>query len=93
MLVKMRREVSGLRDRQPWPPVGGTIELPDDEAVTLFRNGMAEPVYDPEHGIETAVLPEPETRDVVVESDGTVDTSAREALVPSTTKRTRQRNR
>lgn len=93
MLVKMRFPVSGLRDGQPWPPVGGTIELPDDEAATLCRNRMAEPVYDPERGVETAVMPAPEVRDVTVESDGTVDTSARDALVPSTTKRTRQRNR
>lgn len=93
MLVKMRREISGLRDGQPWPPVGGTIELPDDEAVGLVANRIAEPVYDPEHGIETAVAPPPELRDVVVESDGSVDTSARDALVPSSTKRTRQRPR
>lgn len=92
MLVKMRREVSGLRNREPWPPVGGTIELTEDEAVTLVRNGMAEPVYDPEHGVETAVMPEPAMRDVVVESDGSVDTSAREALVPTTTRQARKRS-
>lgn len=82
MLVKMRAHVSGLRDGQPWPPVGGTIDVPDDEGATLCANRMAEPVYDPEHRVERAVAPEPEMRDVVVESDGSVDTSARDALVP-----------
>lgn len=93
MQVKMRTLVSGLRDGKPWPPVGGVIEVPDAEAVGLLQNGTAVPVYDPESGVEAAVAPAPETRDVVVESDGTVDTSARDALVPTTTKRTRQRNR
>lgn len=86
MLVKMRAELSGLRNGQPWPPIGGVIELPDDEAATMCANGTALPVHDPERGVQTAVLPGEEMRDVVVESDGTVDTSARDALVPSTTK-------
>ncbi len=91
MLVKMRGPVSGLRDGRPWPPVGGTIELPDDEAATLVRNRMAEPVFDPEAGVERAVMPGEELRDVVVEPDGHLDTSARDALV--TTRRTRERPR
>ncbi len=92
MLVKMRAEVSGLRDGKPWPPIGGTIDLPDAEAVHMCANGSALPVHDPERGVQTAVLPTEEQRDVVVESDGTVDTSARDALVPTRT-RTRTRNR
>ena len=92
MQVKMRALVSGLRDGKPWPPVGGVIELPEDEAVALCRNRMADPVYDPESRVETAVMPGEEMRDVVVESDGTVDTSARDALVKTTT-RTRTRKK
>jgi len=53
---------------------------------------MAEPVFDPESQVERAVMPDAELRDVVVESDGRVDVSARDALVPSM-KRTRERNR
>jgi len=74
-----------MRDGQPWPPAGGVIDVPDDEALTLLRNGTADPVVDFEAGVEL--------RDVVIESDGRVDTSARDALVPSSTKRTRERNR
>jgi len=61
------------------------VDLPDDEAMTLLRNGTADPVVDLVAGVEL--------RDVVVESDGRVDISARDALVPSSTKRTRERNR
>jgi len=56
MLVKMLVEVSGLRDGKPWPSKGGTVELPDDEAVVLFENRMAAPVHDPESGVERAVV-------------------------------------
>jgi len=83
--VKVNIHVSGLRDGQPWPPVGGVLELPQDEAMPLLQNGTVIPVYDPE--LRT------EMRDVVIESDGRVDTSARDALVPSSTKRTRERTR
>jgi hypothetical protein len=62
LLVKMRALVSGLRDGQPWPPVGGTVEVSDDEAETLLRNRLAEPVFDPESGVERAVAPSAETR-------------------------------
>ena|GEM_PF-3456559 len=85
MKVQLRVQVSGMRDGQPWPPAGGVIDVPDDEALTLLRNGTADPVVDFEAGVEL--------RDVVIESDGRVDTSARDALVPSSTKRTRERNR
>jgi hypothetical protein len=71
MRLKMRVEVSGLRDGQPWPPRGGTLEVPDDEAVLLIERQMAVPVHDPESGVETAT------------ADQTA-VEAREALVPTT---------
>ena len=55
----------------------------------MCAGGMAVPVVD--DGTEHAVMPGEEMRDVIVEGDGTVDTSARDALVKSTTKRTRTR--
>ena len=66
MLVRMRTEMSGLRDGKPWPPVGGTVDLPDDEALTLCRNGVATPAVDVADGVEHAVLPAPEARDALV---------------------------
>lgn len=70
MRVKMLVEVSGLRDREPWPPRGGTVELPDDEAVSLIERRMAIPVHDPESGVERAVADQSAVE-------------AREALVPT----------
>ncbi|MEO7133407.1 MAG: hypothetical protein ABI024_04225 [Vicinamibacterales bacterium] len=90
MQVKMRTVVSGLRDGQPWPAIGAVIDLPDDEAVSLLYHGIAVPVYDPESGVENSMYaPGEELRDVTVGPYGALDTSARDALVP--TKRTRQR--
>ncbi len=85
MQVKVNIHVSGLRDGQPWPPVGGVLDLSEAEAMPLLQNGTVIAVYDPERRTEL--------RDVVIESDGRVDTSARDALVPSSTRRTRERPR
>lgn len=53
MKIRMKTAVSGSRNGVPWPPRGGTVELPDDEAAALCASGMAEPVVDDE--VETAV--------------------------------------
>lgn len=42
MLVTMRRQLSGSRDGVEWPAPGGTIDLPDDEAMQLIDLGHAE---------------------------------------------------
>lgn len=41
MLVRMRGDISGLRDGKPWPKNGHTIELPDHEAEHLIAAGTA----------------------------------------------------
>lgn len=41
MRVTMKAQVSGLRDGEPWPPVGGVIDVPDDEAVSLIAQSLA----------------------------------------------------
>lgn len=63
MRVKMKVTVSGSRDGQPWPPIGGEIDLPDGEAKDLCAANMASPVAVEE--VETAVPSEEdvETRD------------------------------
>lgn len=62
MQVMVRIQVSGLRDGQPWPPVGGVLEMPQDEALPLLQNGTVVPVFDPESGVERAVAPTAELR-------------------------------
>jgi hypothetical protein len=44
MKIRMKTAVSGSRNGELWPPRGGTLEVPDDEAAALCSNGMAEPV-------------------------------------------------
>ena len=58
MLVTMIGEISGARDGVPWPRIGESIDLPDDEAVLLIENRMAVPTVDPERRVEAAVVSE-----------------------------------
>jgi hypothetical protein len=51
----MRTDVSGSRDGQPWPKRGETMEVSDAEGADLCASGMAEPVGDKDHDVETAV--------------------------------------
>lgn len=44
MLVRMRVQVSGMRNGAEWPPSGSVVELPDAEAAQYCAAGMAEPV-------------------------------------------------
>lgn len=60
MRVRMKVDVSGVRDGQPWPPRGETVEVGDQEGADLCAAGMAEPVA--EDQVEKAVPPEPEKR-------------------------------
>lgn len=41
-VVRMLVGISGTRDGADWPPRGGTVALPDDEAAALVRAGIAE---------------------------------------------------
>lgn len=64
MRVRMRDQISGTRNGEPWPPPGAEIDLPDAEAVKYCANGLAAPVGDKDTGVETAVVDTPaETRD------------------------------
>ncbi len=76
MRVRLLGDISGTRDGQNWPPRGSEIDLPDDEAVALCGQGMAEPVVDLEAGIERAVV---DDSDVELR----LDTSSAAALVPN----------
>lgn len=43
MRVVMRAKISGTRNGADWPDVGTSLDLPDDEADLLVRNGLALP--------------------------------------------------
>lgn len=53
MKVRMRVQISGLRDNERWPAVGEVKELPDAEGANLCAKGFAEPVV--EERVEKAV--------------------------------------
>lgn len=42
MKVRMKVSVSGSRNGKDWPPIGGTIDLPDAEAQSYITSGLAE---------------------------------------------------
>lgn len=46
MLVRMKTNITGFRNGVEWPAVGGTLEVPDDEAASLIANGYAEKATD-----------------------------------------------
>lgn len=56
MDVIMKSTISGTRDGEPWPARGERISLPDGEATTLVRTGMAEPA----DGEQTVAEPAPD---------------------------------
>lgn len=53
MKVKMKQQITGMRDGQYWPAIGDTIVVPDAEGADLCAQGYAVPV---------AEKPQPEKR-------------------------------
>ena len=41
MKVRLKHEISGSRDGQPWPAAGSEVDLPDSEALSLLQTGAA----------------------------------------------------
>lgn len=44
----MKVEISGARDGDTWPAIGGELVVPDAEGVDLCAQGYAEPVVEAE---------------------------------------------
>lgn len=62
MRVRMTVQVSGMRNGAEWPPRGGTIDLPDDEARQYIEANMAVPAGESEPETATAPTADVETR-------------------------------
>ncbi len=63
MKVRLKGDISGSRNGVAWPPRGEVVDLPDDEALVLLNNGMAEPATDAATPpVETATAPVAEKR-------------------------------
>jgi hypothetical protein len=41
MKIKMRMLITGTRNSVSWPPIGGIVDLPEDEAQCMIRHGYA----------------------------------------------------
>lgn len=63
MKIRMKVEVSGTRNGQPWPARGAVVDVDDSEAAAMCAAGLATPVVDDK--VETAVpaKEDVETRD------------------------------
>lgn len=76
MKIRMKVEVSGTRNGQPWPARGATLEVDDSEGAGMCAAGLATPVGD--DPVEVAV---PSTEDVetreLSESEKEADPQAR----------------
>lgn len=38
----MRAQITGTRNGEYWPPIGQTLDVPDEEAESLARAGLAD---------------------------------------------------
>jgi hypothetical protein len=47
MKVRMKVQVSGYRDGERWPDIGGDLSVSDTEGAELCAQGFAEPVAEP----------------------------------------------
>lgn len=54
MLVRMLVPITGTYNGRSWPPVGGTVDLPETQAIKLCRAKKAVPVP---AEVETTVSP------------------------------------
>lgn len=48
MRVKLIFRIEGTRDGEPWPSIGGIIDVPNDEAMNLISHGYAIPAPTPQ---------------------------------------------
>lgn len=44
MKIKLKVTISGTRDGIEWPPVGGSVDLPEAEAAQMVAAGLASAV-------------------------------------------------
>jgi len=65
-VVRMLVSISGTRNGADWPPRGGLLELPDDEAASMVMSGLAEVAARGAVRVETATGDE---SDVAVAAD------------------------
>jgi hypothetical protein len=64
--VQLLITLTGTRNGEDWPPLGGLMDLPDDEAEGYVRNGYARYAERPVPAPEEDALADPEPEEAVV---------------------------
>lgn len=62
MKIRLKADISGNRNGVAWPSRGSVVDLPDDEALQMLRNGMGETVKSSGSDIETAMVADDSTK-------------------------------
>jgi len=62
MKIKLKVTLSGTRDGIEWPPVGGSVDLPEAEAAQMIAAGLASAVAPAPIETATADTSKVETR-------------------------------
>lgn len=60
MQVRLTYRIDGTRNGEEWPPIGGVIDVPTDEAMNLISHGYAVPVPVPQVQERATLEQEPE---------------------------------
>jgi len=60
MKVRLIYRLDGTRNGQPWPAIGGEIDVPTSEAMNLISHGYAVPVLTPQVQERATVEEQPE---------------------------------
>lgn len=86
MHVRMKIDVSGSRDGEPWPKRGEAFEVADAEGADLCASGLATPVV--ESDVEKAVeADDSEQRTLTKEKSSAVTAGAVESNQPGPVKK------
>lgn len=87
--VQMTAAISGTRNGAQWPPPGGEIDLPEDEAADMIRSFLAQPVPEeaPEEVAPEEVAVEPEAP----EEAAIIEEPTERATKPKTVTRAKRR--
>ena len=60
MKVRLIYKLDGTRNGEPWPAIGGTIDVPMSEAIELISHGYAVPAPVPQEHERAVIEQAPE---------------------------------
>ena len=60
MKIRLTYQMNGTREGQPWPAVGGVMDVSMDEAISLISRGYAIPAHVPHEQERATAEQQPE---------------------------------